>query len=117
MYFYDIFACVTRAIACLSVISIVGDDNKSLQFDSTQKVKKNISSFSLAAATIKFNGVNSLSLRYPAGLTNEADDITIRFRTIEQSGLLLTTRHDRSQDKLELSLESARVRVTLQVID
>lgn len=71
----------------------------------------------LAAATIKFNGVNSLSLRYPAGLTNEADDITIRFRTIEQSGLLLTTRHDRSQDKLELSLESARVRVTLQVID
>ena len=71
--------------------------------------------FSTAAATIKLTGVNSLSLRYPVGLTNEADDITIRFRTIEQAGLLMTTRHDRSQDKLELSLESARVRVTLQV--
>ena len=71
--------------------------------------------FLTAAATIKLTGVNSLSLRYPVGLTNEADDITIRFRTIEQAGLLMTTRHDRSQDKLELSLESARVRVTLQV--
>ena len=72
-------------------------------------------SSSTAAATIKLNGVNSLSLRYPNGLTNEADDVTIRFRTIEQSGLLLTTRHDRSQDKLELALESARVKITLQV--
>ena len=71
--------------------------------------------FFSAAATIKLNGLNSLSLRYPVGLTNEADDITIRFRSIEQAGLLMTTRHDRSQDKLELSLESARVRVTLQV--
>ena len=71
---------------------------------------------SIAAATIKLSGVNSLSLRYPNGLTNEADDVTIRFRTIEQSGLLLTTRHDRSQDKLELALESARVKITLQVI-
>jgi hypothetical protein len=88
-----------------------------MHFNSTQKDENYFPVFFLAAATIKFNGVNSLSLRYPAGLTNEADDITIRFRTIEQSGLLLTTRHDRSQDKLELSLESARVRVTLQVID
>ena len=72
--------------------------------------------FFSAAATIKLNGLNSLSLRYPVGLTNEADDITIRFRSIEQAGLLMTTRHDRSQDKLELSLESARVRVTLQVL-
>ena len=70
---------------------------------------------SAAAATIKLSGVNSLSLRYPNGLTNEADDVTIRFRSIEQSGLLLTTRHDRSQDKLELALESARVKITLQV--
>ena len=71
--------------------------------------------FFSAAATIKLNGLNSLSLKYPVGVTNEADDITIRFRSIEQAGLLITTRHDRSQDKLELSLESARVRVTLQV--
>jgi hypothetical protein len=34
-----------------------------------------------AAATIKLNGVNSLSLRYPNGLTNEADDVTIRSRS------------------------------------
>ena len=81
-----------------------------------QRLTRTTVNLSTAAATIKLSGVNSLSLRYPNGLTNEADDVTIRFRTIEQSGLLLTTRHDRSQDKLELALESARVKITLQVI-
>lgn len=40
--------------------------------------------FAIAAATVKFNGENALSLRYPAGISNEADDIVIRFRTTEQ---------------------------------
>jgi len=56
------------------------------------KVKKvilNRSFLFLAAATVKFNGDNALSLKYATGITNEADDIVIRFRTIEQVGNFL----------------------------
>lgn len=49
------------------------------------------------------------------GITHEADDVSFRFRTTEPAGLLMTTMHDRSQDKLELSLEGARVRVLVRL--
>ncbi len=49
------------------------------------------------------------------GLTNEADDVLLRFRTTRPAGLLLTTRHDRSLDVLDIRLEGARVRVHLQM--
>jgi hypothetical protein len=54
-----------------------------------------------------------MSMRYSEGVTSEADDIDLRFRSVEQAGVLLVTRHDRSQDKLEITLEGGRVRITL----
>ncbi len=48
--------------------------------------------FYLAAATLKFSGGEVMSLRYTEGITNEAEDISIRFRSVEQAGLLLVTR-------------------------
>ena len=70
---------------------------------------KNGSKFS-AAATLKFDGANSMNLVFRDGVTHEADDILLRFRTREQSGVLLTTVHDRSADKLDVLLEGGRVR-------
>ena len=56
-----------------------------------------------------------MSLRYERGATNEADDLTLRFRSREQNGLLMSTRHDRSADRLEVTLEAGRVRVKVEM--
>ena len=70
---------------------------------------------STGATTLKFHGNNSMSLRYERGATNEADDLTLRFRSREQNGLLMSTRHDRSADRLEVTLEAGRVRVKVEM--
>ena len=36
----------------------------------------------LAAATLKFNGGESMSLRYSESIMTEADNLSIRFRTV-----------------------------------
>ncbi|TRY78356.1 hypothetical protein TCAL_01738 [Tigriopus californicus] len=68
-----------------------------------------------AATTLKFEGSHSMGLAFNEGITHEAEDVSFRFRTNEPVGLLMTTMHDRSQDKLELSLEGARVRVLVRL--
>lgn len=68
-----------------------------------------------AAATLKFFGNNSMSLRYEKSVVNEANDLVFRFRTKNANGLLMSTRHDRSQDKLEITLEAGRIRIQLQI--
>ena len=52
-------------------------------------------------------------MRYSQSVTTEADNLSIRFRTVEQAGVLLVTRHDRSQDKLEIVLEGGRVKISI----
>jgi len=49
------------------------------------------------------------------GVTHEADDVVVRFRTREQAGLLLATASDRSADRMEATLEGGRVRVEVRV--
>ena len=53
-----------------------------------------------------------MSLLFTESMTTEADDILIRFRTTEQTGTLMTTRHGRSTDRFDLVLEGARIRIT-----
>lgn len=48
-------------------------------------------------------------------MTSEADNLNIRFRTVEQNGVLLVSRHDRSQDKLEIVLEGGRVKISIYI--
>ena len=57
-----------------------------------------------------------MSLRYDQSVTNEADDLIFRFRSVEQDGLLMSSRHDRSQDRLEVTLDAGRVKVFIHVI-
>ena len=52
-------------------------------------------------------------MRYSESVTSEADNLSIRFRTVEQAGVLVVTRHDRSQDKLEVVLEGGRVKISI----
>ena len=56
-----------------------------------------------------------MGLVFNEGVTHEADDILLRFRTTEQAGILLTTTHDRSQDRLNVALEGGRVRIELRL--
>ena len=74
-----------------------------------------ISIYFKAASTLKFFGNNSMSLRYETSVKNEADDVIIRVRSMEQNALLMSTRHDRSSDRLELTLDAGRVKIFLQV--
>jgi len=67
------------------------------------------------AATFKFSGNTSMSVRYERGVTTEADDVSLRFRSKEQNALLMSSRSDRSQDRLEITLEAGRVRVRVEI--
>ena len=57
-----------------------------------------------------------MSLKYENSVTNEADDLILRFRSVEQNGLLMSSRHDRSSDRLELALDAGRVKIHIHVI-
>lgn len=56
-----------------------------------------------------------MSLKFTESVTSEADNLSLRFRTVEQAGILVVTRHDRSQDKLEIVLEGGRVKVSIDI--
>ena len=56
-----------------------------------------------------------MSLRYSESVSTQADNLSLRFRTVEQAGILVVTRHDRSQDKLEIVLEGGRVKVSIYI--
>ena len=56
-----------------------------------------------------------MSLKFTESVTTEADNLSLRFRTVEQAGILVVTRHDRSQDKLEIVLEGGRVKVSIDI--
>ena len=57
-----------------------------------------------------------MSLRYDQSVEHEADDLIFRFRSVEQNGLLVSSRHDRSQDRLEVTLDAGRIKIYIHVI-
>ncbi len=67
----------------------------------------------LVATTMQFDGAQWFSVAFSEAWPHEADDLSVRFRTTEQAGLLVATRHDRSQDRLTVALEAGRVKVHL----
>ena len=68
-----------------------------------------------AAATLRFQGNNSMSLKYDQSVEHEADDLIFRFRSVEQNGLLMSSRHDRSSDRLEVTLDAGRIKIFIHV--
>ena len=69
----------------------------------------------VAAATLRFQGNNSMSLKYDQSVEHEADDLIFRFRSVEQNGLLMSSRHDRSSDRLEVTLDAGRIKIFIHV--
>ena len=75
----------------------------------------NLNLLIIAATTLKFQGNNSMSLKYDQSVEHEADDLIFRFRSVEQNGLLMSSRHDRSSDRLEVTLDAGRIKIFIHV--
>ena len=56
-----------------------------------------------------------MSLKYDQSVEHEADDLIFRFRSVEQNGLLMSSRHDRSSDRLEVTLDAGRIKIFIHV--
>ncbi|TRY78868.1 hypothetical protein TCAL_10650 [Tigriopus californicus] len=65
------------------------------------------------AATIHLNGHQHLSINDLGRGVSEAEEIAFRFQTKLSHAFLLATRHDSSTDRLELSLESGRLQLSV----
>ncbi|CAL4079401.1 unnamed protein product, partial [Meganyctiphanes norvegica] len=69
------------------------------------------------ASTVSFDGMQYVRVSSSQEPSTQAEDIIFRFRTGKPSGLLLATSADLSSDRLELALQSGRVRLTVKLGD
>ncbi|XP_066961792.1 neurexin 1 isoform X2 [Macrobrachium rosenbergii] len=69
------------------------------------------------AATLHFDGSQYVRVTAGEESSTQAEDIAFRFRTNRPVGLLLTTTSGVSSDKLELALQSGRLRLTVKLGD
>ena len=60
--------------------------------------------FFSAAATMRFDGTQYLSLFYEGVRITEAEDLSFRFRTLEKDVFLVATRDATSPDRLQITL-------------
>lgn len=75
-------------------------------------------SLSLAVATtLKFDGSQYVRVTLPEESRTEVEDISVRFRTKQPEGLLLTTRSWNSADQLELKLVTGQVQLHVELGD
>ncbi|XP_075221682.1 neurexin 1-like [Lycorma delicatula] len=69
------------------------------------------------ATTLSFNGSQYMAVHMPEVIRMQTEDITLRFRTTRPLGLLLSTTADQSADRLQLALDSGRVKLTIRIGD
>ena len=58
----------------------------------------------IAAATMRFDGSQHLSLYYGGSRVSEAENLSFRFRTQEKTALVFATRDATSPDRLQITL-------------
>jgi leucine-rich repeat transmembrane neuronal protein 1/2 len=68
-----------------------------------------------AVATVTFNEAQYVMITLPKESSTEAEDISLRFRTIRSSGLLLMTKSSVSEDSIELFLERGACKLTFSL--
>ena len=61
------------------------------------------SSNGIAAATMRFDGTQHITL-YGRSRVTEAEDLSFRFRTLEKDTLFVATRDNNSPDRLQITL-------------
>ncbi|PVD32369.1 hypothetical protein C0Q70_07803 [Pomacea canaliculata] len=62
-----------------------------------------------AAATLRFDGKQFVKVTVPEESHTQAEDISLRFRTMHPNGLLFMTTSERAEDKMELYLKSGSI--------
>ncbi|XP_043199961.1 neurexin-1-like isoform X3 [Amphibalanus amphitrite] len=68
------------------------------------------------ATTVSFDGTQHMIVPLQREQHTEADDITLRFKTLRPSGLLFATTAGNS-DRVELALSGGRIRLSLRIED
>jgi leucine-rich repeat transmembrane neuronal protein 1/2 len=77
---------------------------------------KSVVCFSIeAVATISFSEAQYIMVTLPQESYTEAEDISLRFRTVRSSGLLLVTSSSTSEDAIELYLERGACKLSISL--
>ena len=63
--------------------------------------------------TLKFDGAQYVLVTLPEESLTEAEDISLRFRTVHSHGILVLTSSDKSKDRLEIYLEHGAIKLTI----
>ena len=69
----------------------------------------------LDAVTLSFNGSQHLEVTSPEFLHTQSEDISFRFKTTRPVALFFTTWTPRSDDRVEIALQSGSVRMTIKL--
>ena len=64
----------------------------------------------VAATTLRFDGTQYMKILLPEESSTTVEDISLRFKSRRPNGLLFATMSSKSNDRLELMLEGARIR-------
>ena len=63
--------------------------------------------------TLKFDGAQYVLVTLPEESLTEAEDISLRLRTVHSHGILVLTSSDKSKDRLEIYLEHGAIKLTI----
>ncbi|CAH1791707.1 unnamed protein product, partial [Owenia fusiformis] len=67
------------------------------------------------AATLAFDGTQYMKLTMPEESKTEAEDISIRFRTKRENGLIFATTSVKSKDRMELAVYKGTIRLDINL--
>ncbi|XP_067682448.1 neurexin 1-like isoform X3 [Haliotis asinina] len=69
----------------------------------------------IAATSLRFDGTQYVKVKFPEESSTEAEDISMRFRTMHPNGLLFMTTSDKTSDRMELYLEAGALELRVDV--
>ncbi|KAG1696117.1 Neurexin-3 [Nymphon striatum] len=69
------------------------------------------------ATTLSFDGSQHMKIELPKDSKTQAEDITLRLKSNRPNGILLTTYTDKSADRLQLSMDTGRITLSINVGD
>ncbi|XP_050406301.1 neurexin-3 isoform X2 [Patella vulgata] len=68
-----------------------------------------------ASTTLRYDGTQYVKVTMPEESLTEAEDISLRFRTMHPNGLLFMTSSDKTTDVMELYLDSGSIKLNVDV--
>lgn len=71
--------------------------------------------FDSVASTLNFDGGQYMKVAFPEESVTEVEDISLRFQTERESGLLLVTSSQKSSDMLLLYLDRGKLKLEISI--